>query len=84
MCLRQAHLCDADSFQFGEAVQVNHPANRLLRIPRVENILRRPISNQLQLALVFLDLHLDVIDLIEASLVLEVADLRVVFADVLP
>ena len=62
-------------------MQINHPADRLLVVARVEDVLRSPILNHLQLALILMDLHLDFIDLIEASLMLEFEDLSIVFPD---
>ena len=62
-------------------MQINHPADRLLVVARVKDVLRCPILNHLQLALILMDLHLDFIDLIEASLMLEFEDLSIVFPD---
>ena len=62
-------------------MQINHPADRLLVVARVEDVLRGSILNHLQLALILMDLHLDFIDFVEASLMLEFEDLSIVFPD---
>ena len=62
-------------------MQINHPVNRLLVVARGKNVIRSPILNHLQLALIFMDLHLDFIDIIEASLMLKFEDLSIVFTD---
>ena len=65
-------------------MQVDHPAHRLLVITRIENILRRPLPNLLQSSLSFLILHPDVINLVEASLVLQFKNLSIVFTNAFP
>ena len=64
-------------------MQVNHPTHRLLVVTRVEHVFRGSLATLLKNALLFLDLHLDLINLVEASLVLEFENCGILLLDAL-
>ena len=64
-------------------MQVDHPTHRLLVVASVEHVFRGSRATLLKNALLFLDLHLDLINLVEASLVLEFENCGILLPDAL-
>ena len=65
-------------------MQVDHPADRLLIVARAEDVLGGALADLRQLALLLLDLHFDLINLVVASLVFEFEDFSELIANALP
>ena len=65
-------------------MQIDHPADRLFVVSCAKDVFRCSRTDLLQTALLFLNLHLDLINLIVAPLVLESENFSVLFTNALP
>ena len=63
-------------------MQIDHPRDGTFIITRVEHVLRSAPSDLLQAALLFIDLHLDLVDLVVSTLAFVLKDLSVHITDI--
>ena len=63
-------------------MQIDHPRHGTLIIARVKHVLRSAASDLLQAALLFIDLHLDLVDLVVSTLAFVLKDLSVHITDI--